>query len=266
MTKFFESTFSIPDFITGNRFIDICDNTNATFCKTDFIFDYRNKSEKVFVTHNSDYSINKGFVDAGPEYKYWFAQNKDFDDKSIVSIPIGLENMFLRSTDGAQGGRFSSEVKGAAYKGSLIDKYSSFNMPKHGLAYLNFNIETYPKERKKVWDIFKNSSWTTATEKLSVEKYYFDLASHKFAFSPRGNGIDCHRTWEALYMKTIPIVKRTLAMEEFSDLPIYFVNDWSEITEDSLNKFYEKVQKSEFNLEKMKIGYWRERISSALGE
>ena len=55
-------------------------------------------------------------------------------------------------------------------------------------------------------------------------------------------------------------------MEEFSDLPIYFVNDWSEITEDSLNKFYEKVQKSEFNLEKMKIGYWRERISSALGE
>ncbi len=76
------------------------------------------------------------------EYEYWFAQNKDFDDKNIISIPIGLENMFLRNTDSSQNGKFSSEVKGAAYKGSLIDKYSSFNVPKQGLAYLNFNIET----------------------------------------------------------------------------------------------------------------------------
>ena len=96
-----------------------------------------------------------------------------------------------------------------------------------------------------------------------MEKFYFDIASHKFVISPRGNGVDCHRTWEALYLRTIPIVKKSIHMNEFSELPILFVNDWSELSYNVLKAFYERVENKFFNLDKMKISYWKERISNA---
>ena len=30
---------------------------------------------------------------------------------------------------------------------------------------------------------------------------------YRFGVSPRGNGLDCHRTWEMLYFGMIPIVE-----------------------------------------------------------
>ena len=131
---------------------------------------------------------------------------------------------------------------------------------------MNFNIKTYPKERQRVWDMFVGKTWVTNTSNLSMDHFYFDLARHKFVFSPRGNGLDCHRTWEALYLRTIPIVLRVEGMRYFEDLPIYFVDDWSEITEESLNKFYQKMLNSEYNLGKMKISWWKDKINRIMEE
>ena len=97
-----------------------------------------------------------------------------------------------------------------------------------------------------------------------MEKFYFDIAQHKFVFSPRGNGVDCHRTWEALYLRTIPIVKKCRHMKEFEDLPIFFVDNWSSPCYNKLNDFYEKVQDKLYDLDKMKISYWRKRINEKL--
>ena len=62
-----------------------------------------------------------------------------------------------------------------------------------------------------------------------------ELASYKFAISPEGNGIDCHRTWECLYLGVIPIVKNSNPMSYFKELPILFVDDYSCINNDFLN-------------------------------
>ena len=125
---------------------------------------------------------------------------------------------------------------------------------------MNFNISTFPTERQKVWDMFESKNWVTSTKSLPLSQFYFDLAAHKFVISPRGNGVDCHRTWEALYLRTIPIVKRSLHMNSFSDLPIYYVNSWEELEYNKLLDFYEKVKSELFDLSKMKISAWREAI------
>ena len=51
MEKFTTHKIGFDDYITGNRFIDICEETGATFCKTDYIHQYNKIGKKVFVTH-----------------------------------------------------------------------------------------------------------------------------------------------------------------------------------------------------------------------
>jgi len=55
-----------------------------------------------------------------------------------------------------------------------------------------------------------------------------------FEASPRGNGIDCHRTWEALFLRSIPIVPRSSIDPVFEGLPVALIDDWSEVTPERL--------------------------------
>lgn len=61
-----------------------------------------------------------------------------------------------------------------------------------------------------------------------------------FEASPRGNSIDCHRTWEALLLKSIPIVKTTPMDPIYEGLPVAIVQDWSEVTEERLRGWLEE--------------------------
>ena len=62
-----------------------------------------------------------------------------------------------------------------------------------------------------------------------------EVADHQFVLCPRGNAIDCHRNWEVLYMKRVPVMKRYPYLEElFRDWPVLFVDKYTDITEDLL--------------------------------
>jgi hypothetical protein len=56
--------------------------------------------------------------------------------------------------------------------------------------------------------------------------------------SPRGGGEDCHRFYEAIYLDSIPIVKRTNTSFDklYNHFPCLIINDWNEITEEFLLK------------------------------
>ena len=51
----------------------------------------------------------------------------------------------------------------------------------------------------------------------------------QFVLSPLGAGFDCHRTWEALLLGCIPIVKAAKINDLFEGLPVITVHDWNEI-------------------------------------
>jgi hypothetical protein len=69
---------------------------------------------------------------------------------------------------------------------------------------------------------------------------------------PRGNAIDCHRNWEVLYMRRIPIMKRHPYLEVlFKDYPVLFVNKYSEITKELLEKndyLFQQAQEMDLTL------------------
>ena len=87
-----------------------------------------------------------------------------------------------------------------------------------------------------------------------------NTTNFSFVLSPFGNGMDCHRTWEALLCGCIPIVRTSVFRELFYGLPVLIVEDWSEITFELLKKtiqeFKEKHDKSEFQYERLNLAYY----------
>ena len=71
-------------------------------------------------------------------------------------------------------------------------------------------------ERRRVRSTF-HRGWGDATvqltpestKRLRVSEYLMALGRHRFVISPRGNGLDAHRTWETLLVGSIPSMRRT---------------------------------------------------------
>lgn len=69
--------------------------------------------------------------------------------------------------------------------------------------------------------------------------YWKALLDHKFIISPEGNGIDCHRHYEALLAGCIPIVEdNPLIREKYAGCPMLYTKTYKEITEPYLQKVY----------------------------
>jgi hypothetical protein len=79
-------------------------------------------------------------------------------------------------------------------------------------------------------------------QRIKESEYFKVLPSYKFVISPEGNGIDCHRHYEALLAGCIPVIERHPLIEmKYSGLPILYTRDYSEITSEYLEKQYENM-------------------------
>jgi hypothetical protein len=105
---------------------------------------------------------------------------------------------------------------------------------------------------------------TTKTE------YYQLISQYKFILSPPGAGEDCHRTWEALYVDVIPIVLESSISELYENLPIVSVKNWNDISEEFLEKEYDRIENLKknggFKIEKAYLEYWKNKILKIIVE
>ena len=66
-------------------------------------------------------------------------------------------------------------------------------------------------------------------KKLPLDQLWQAYARYLFGLSPRGNGLDCHRTWEMLFFGMVPIVKAGPLDELYRGLPIITVHNWTDV-------------------------------------
>jgi hypothetical protein len=204
----------------------------------------------ILITHNSDNNIDEKLISNIPgNIIKWYTQNLNVNHFKIESLPIGLENKIW----------FPHINKQEKIKNILTKKIDNKN-----LLYVNHNINTNLKEREEPYIIFKDKNFVTLVEGKNgydFDSYLTSIKSHKFILCPNGNGIDTHRLWEVLYLKSIPIVKRGINTLLYQDLPICYVDDWKEITEDFLNKEYKRINNTKWNLEKLDFNFWKDKIT-----
>lgn len=87
-----------------------------------------------------------------------------------------------------------------------------------------------------------------------------NMTQYAFVLSPFGNGMDCHRTWEALLCGCIPIVRSNVFKELFEDLPVLIVDKWEDITptllKQTMYEFKLKHIDNLFHYNKLKLSYY----------
>lgn len=246
------------DIISTDDYLSFCNKNNICYIKTDFFYIgkfiwremlHPSKIDDVCVIGHSDYSIND---EISKKFKKIFCINRDTDSENTFGLPLGITN-------------YCDDTKLHKIYGDRDIMIDVINQPmdKENLAYINFNVNTF-KERKKIFDFFTEKSWVFFGKNDNTingrKKYLQDIKSSKFVICPRGNGIDTHRIWETLYMGSIPIVKYHKAFHLFTDLPILFINDWSQVNKKNLEETYVNFTNKEWNLEKLKISYWENFI------
>lgn len=253
------------DFIQGEKFRRIADNDKIFYCDThdvnNFFDNLRIDHEFILITHNSDGMVSKipiksydaDFKKIPANLKKWFGQNVEVVDDRIESIPIGLENS-----------QWFPEI------GKIEKLKRIIESPKNikNLVYLNLNISNNPSVRQPIYDILSNKPYTTThygRNGLSFEDYLSNLYNHKFMVCPEGNGIDVHQPWESMYINTIPIQKKNINNSNWRDLPVCWLDDWSQLEdEDFLNSEYIRISNSKYDLSKIYFSYWENKIKNSI--
>ena len=207
----------------------------------------RLKRPFILVTHNSDDAVDAGFADLLDDDRLfiWFAQNVAVDHPKLVSLPIGVAN-----------------AQWPHGRPDLIDAAAAWRAPKTGFVYMNFDIRTNP-QRRPLFERLKDHPLVTVSGGLGYEDYLGELAVHHFCVCPPGNGLDCHRIWECLYLGVVPLVSAEARLRGFDELPVVYVDDWACIDEGFLQDAYRQLARRRICRDKMRLSYWRSSIDHA---
>jgi hypothetical protein len=131
------------------------------------------------------------------------------------------------------------------------------------LLYVNHSIHTNFTERSGINELFLDKSWAKVEfGSVNYEEYLTSLQQSKFMICPIGNAIDCHRNWECLYMRRVPVMKKNKYLEYlFRDYPVLFVDQYSDVTEELLKSnqyLYDEMQ--DINLDNLDIQNFYDKI------
>ena len=79
--------------------------------------------------------------------------------------------------------------------------------------------------------------------------------------SPPGNGLDCHRTWEALYLGVTPIAKNSVFNNFFESIgiPLFVIKNWNVLKKENLLEKI-KILGSQNYSKPLYFEYWKQII------
>lgn len=284
----------LSEYLTGDRFRYLCDvdcekdpeferklanddQVQTVFCQTheltknmEIIRRYKSK-KFIMVTQNSDGTLAQNPPVRPFDYLwhqeqnvyYWYSQNLNVVAPNVYPIPIGFENQNIFK-EGA-----------AKIKHEVMDKYIKMNVPKENKLFLCFNLGTNTMERETAWTYFLNKPFALCQEGHNnmnlVDTYFNSMSKCRFVLCPEGNGLDCIRLWEALYLGCIPVIKPRPFVDWFSwHLPMIIVRSWDEVSLDLLNDGYKHIQEKDasgkYNWEMLKMSYWKDEITRRKAE
>ena len=204
----------------------------------------RRRARVVLVTSESDDTVGPE-VSKPCQVSEWYSTNSRHP--GVCGLPLGLANSYCHIT-----------LKASSIAGTLANPPA-----RRGWLYVNFRTQTNPAVREPTINYFSalGSDWVTLRHAdVPLDQMVQEVAAHRFALCPPGNGIDTHRMWEALYLKTIPIVLRDPALEGFRDLPILFVEKFSDLSREFLEQEYVRFEQSDWNWDKLFLPWWESRF------
>ena len=207
-------------------FIDYCKDHLKTKCII-HIIDHDTGSLDIS-TGNQD--ISKDFL-ANPLIEKCYCENWIGDHHpKIQPMPMGVPSKYIDKIEKYLEKSFSK---------NFTDKPLKSSATFHHKLLPGIRASGLESERPDALKKLKDNPLVDFLPKMSKEDFFKHHQNYRFTISPTGNGIDCHRTWEAILFQTIPIVKSGPLdyLYQYYDLPVAIISDWDQITEKLLQEF-----------------------------
>ncbi|MDF1856035.1 hypothetical protein [Pseudooceanicola sp.] len=189
----------------------------------------------------------------------WFVENYEFsphyiDTGRVVPLPLGMNYHKLDPNSPNRAGDMGAAALPGAQQAqmkTIRDEIAPIR-ERPLKVYCNFqlNMDTFLRHphaipraeaRAEAIAVLKDSPLAIIEPRQTTRNDVWRRKKEAvFEASPRGNSIDCHRTWEALLLKSIPIVKTSLMDPIYKGLPVAIVQDWNEVTEERLAQWLEE--------------------------
>lgn len=249
---------------TFNKFINILDKVYAvnltiiiSACDIGFpkeqskldnfdYLEYINNSNKISFIYTSNYDLN-------------------YESYKIYPIPLGLDYHTLNEKNTNWGSKklpiYQEVDLEDIYDNSL--KFENRKNNIYSFFHLNINVKIDREHTKDRLDASKHLDNNILNiyqkNNMNRNKTWKEMVKYKWIASPHGNGLDCHRTYEAIALGCIPIVKTSVLDYLYKNMPIIICKDWSELTLDFLNnKTKEALKKSR---DTILLDYWKKKIT-----
>lgn len=249
-------------------------NNNKIYVKSDQLDSFIiPRTPFILVTGDEDTTIPDDFKNKSteilnsPNLIHWYSQNLNYiGNIKLSSIPIGLDYHTLgdNKKEGASWGAQETPKKQEEFILQL--EKPPFNKRELKL-YVNFNNSIRgrygEKDRKDALEQTPKHLQIIEKNNIPRKETWKNMVKYSFVLSPHGNGLDCHRTWEALVLGCIPVVKTSSLDILYKDLPVLIVNNWHDIDIELLTNTIEEFKNKEFNYDKLKLEYWVNKINNS---
>jgi hypothetical protein len=230
----------------------------------------------VLVTGDSDLCVPLEVLTQLETYKLlnspyllkWFTQNtRILENDKIIQLPIGLDyhtifndpNCLLKIPGENHLPSFQEQTlgiiksKSVPFDERILKIYVNFSMQNDRFEQRETAIKSIPQDLLVYESSFQYRTFL-----------WGEIINYAFVLSPFGIGMDCHRTWEALCLGSIPIICAPHFTKLFEDLPVLIVNDWTDITEELLQETIDNFKEKTFNYKKLTLEYWQNKIANVI--
>jgi len=188
---------------------------------------------------------------ADPRIIRWFGQNCDLEvpHRKFETIPLGFAEPHWPHGNQAAMMRVHRRMP------IVLEK------PVQALA--SFHLTLSHPERAEVWRTLEGvPEIAFEARRIPPELLWIRHVNYAFEVCPRGAGRDTHRVWEALLLRTIPIVERSTLDPLYREFPVAFVSDWREITVEAMDgwRMHLADRFDPAMFERLTANYWLSRI------
>ena len=273
LTPYHDCMIDMQYLNSKENIIIYCLHSMSYIEKMDFFLD-EVKRPFIFITAMEDtqlpLEISPGFIEKikyNSFFRHWFSINKTIpNDSYFTSIPYGLDYWTL-----TQRPYFGENKQTFAYQNSnleiITNNMSDFStrIPKiYGNFHLHQTDERHGGWRRKLLSLIPRDIIYYQPSIVSRSESFQKMANYSFVVSPFGHGFDCIRTFEALCLGCIVIMKKSFLDVIYEDLPVLLVDEWSDINDILLKKTLEEFKCRKFNYKKLKMEYWIDLVKSKI--
>jgi len=189
------------------------------------------RSPFILITTDGDASVPSdlaittiGPLLTNPWLVCWYTQNYDgYRHAKLAPFPAGLDLHTPRFCSSPR--RIVEELQSIRVRRLPLDQ-----APQR--VFCDLEVSLASEERCQAVNELRNYDHVDfLSNPIPQASIWQRYAKYPFAVSTRGNGLDCHRTWELLYLGSIVIIKTSSLDSLFEGLPVVIVKNWNEVAD-----------------------------------